>query len=249
MTKIINNFLTALTFMSRIPVKLKETSELKLNYFPLVGLLLAVIVILAEYFLSFIFAVEIRALLLLIIYVYLTGALHLDGLGDFADGFFAGRDRDKTVKIMHDSNSGIFALVTLILLLGLKYLLFKQLLLNHRIQVLIVMAVFSRYILGYVILFFEPAAGSVLAADLSKKSKKIDLFCSSLSTGFIFFIYFYFIDRIFIYPVFSALIIILFLIFYLGHWSNKKLGGITGDIYGTIIELGELIFLLTLAAF
>ncbi|KXS46061.1 MAG: adenosylcobinamide-GDP ribazoletransferase, partial [Halanaerobium sp. T82-1] len=162
MKKVLNNFLTALTFMSRIPVKLKEVSEIKLNYFPLVGLLLAVIIIISEYFLSYIFAVEIRALLLLIIYIYLTGALHLDGLGDFADGFFAGRGKEKTIKIMHDSNSGIFALVTLILILALKYLLFKELLLGENIQAIIIMAVLIRYILGYVVIFIEPAESSML---------------------------------------------------------------------------------------
>lgn len=249
MIKIINNFLTALIFMSRIPVKLKEASELKLNYFPLVGFLLAYIVILAEYFLLFIFVVEIRALLLLIIYVYLTGALHLDGLGDFADGFFAGRDQEKTIKIMHDSNSGIFALVTLILLLGLKYLLFKELLLRESIEAVVIMAVLARYLLGYVIIFIKPAESSVMAGALDKSSEIIDLFYSTLITSFIFFLYFYFAGSFFLYPLLLALVIISFLVLYLARWSRKKLGGITGDVYGTIIELGELIFLLALTAF
>ena len=249
MRKVINNFLTALTFMSRIPVKLKEVSELKLNYFPLVGLLLACIIILADYLLAFVFTVEIRALLLLIIYVYLTGALHLDGLGDFADGFFAGRDQAKTIKIMHDSNSGIFALVTLILILGLKYLLFKELLLRNSLQIIIIMAVLVRYLLGYVIIFIESAASSVLAGALSKSAETVDLIYSTLTTAFIFFLYFYFVESTFLYPILLALVLILFLVFYLARWSRQKLGGITGDIYGTMIELGELIFLLSLAAF
>lgn len=235
--------------MTRIPVKLKEVSKLKLNYFPLVGLLLAVIVILAENILLLIFTVEIRALLLLIIYIYLTGALHLDGLGDFADGFFAGRDQAKTIKIMHDSNSGIFALVTLILLLGLKYLLFKELLLRDSIQAIIIMAVLARYFLGFVIIFIEPSESSVLARALKKDAQTIDLFYSTLVTALIFFLYFYFTESVLFYPILISVVLISFLIFYLGRWSRKKLGGITGDIYGAIIELGELIFLLSLAAF
>ena len=249
MKKVLNNFLTALTFMSRIPVKLKEVSEIKLNYFPLVGLLLAVIIIISEYFLSYIFAVEIRALLLLIIYIYLTGALHLDGLGDFADGFFAGRGKEKTIKIMHDSNSGIFALVTLILILALKYLLFKELLLGENIQAIIIMAVLIRYILGYVVIFIEPAESSMLGGALSKSAEVIDLFYSTLITIFIFCIYFYFKGSFLLYPILLSIVLISFLVFYLAGWSYKKLGGITGDIHGAIIELGELIFLLTLSIF
>jgi len=247
--KIINNFFTALTFMSRVPVKLKEISELKINYFPLVGLLLAVIIIISEYFLSYIFAVEIRALLLLIIYVYLTGALHLDGLGDFADGFFAGRDKEKTIKIMHDSNSGIFALVTLILILALKYLLFKELLLRGNIQAIIIMAVLIRYILGYVAIFIKPAESSMLGGALSKSAELIDLFYSTLITISIFYSYFYFTKSFFLYPILLSVVITSFLVIYLASWSHKKLGGITGDIHGAIIELGELIFLLTLSIF
>lgn len=235
--------------MSRVPVKIKDISELKINYFPLVGFLLAVIIIISEYFLSYLFAVEIRALLLLIIYVYLTGALHLDGLGDFADGFFAGRDKEKTIKIMHDSNSGIFALVTLILVLALKYLLFKELLFDRNIQAIIIMAVLIRYILGYVVIFIEPAESSILGSALSDSAELIDLFYSTFITIIIFYAYIFFTESFFLYQILLSVVIISLLVLYLASWSHKKLGGITGDIHGTIIELGELIFLLTLSIF
>lgn len=249
MKEIINNFLNALSFLTRIPVKIKKHTILKINYLPLVGLLMALILIAAEYLLVNFFAVEIRALLLLMLYIYLSGALHLDGLGDFCDGFFAGRDQEKTAAIMHDSNSGIFALVSLILVLILKYLLFKQLLFRDNIEALIIMAVIARFALAHVIIFAKVSKLSVMAEALKVNAKKTDLFFCNLITFIILGLYIYVYGLNFFYPILLALIFILALTLFLVNWSQKKLGGITGDIYGTIIELGEILFLLALTAY
>jgi len=50
----------------------------------------------------------------------LTGALHEDGLGDTADGFGGGRDRDAALDIMKDSRVGTYGAVALILSFGLR---------------------------------------------------------------------------------------------------------------------------------
>lgn len=251
MKKALNEFLTALTFMSRLPVKIKETSDLKLYFFPLVGVLLGLLVVLAEVLFSYLFSLEITAILLLIFYVYLTGALHLDGLGDFADGFFAGRARKKTAEIMHDSNSGIFALVTLILILGLKYLLFKEILAVENFELLILMAVFSRYLLGFLIVFTNAAESSLMAAAIKKSSRRTDLLFSTLITLSIFLLYFFALNSGFklFYVLLLSTLFIFILMIYLSKWSQNKLGGLSGDIYGTFIELSEIIFLLVAAVF
>jgi adenosylcobinamide-GDP ribazoletransferase len=51
--------------------------------------------------------------------VALTGALHLDGLADCADGM-AGRDREHRLQIMKDHSIGVYAAATLVLHLLLK---------------------------------------------------------------------------------------------------------------------------------
>lgn len=249
MKKALTNFLTTLTFLSRIPLKLKEISEIKITYFPLTGLIMALILIAAEFLLAPFIKIEIRALLLLMIYIYLSGALHLDGLGDFCDGFFAGRDQNKTAAIMRDSNTGIFALVSLILILLLKYLLFKELLLESNIEAVIIMAVLARNILANIIAGAEVSDSSVMAAALKKTLEIKDLIFSNLITLIIFIGYFYFLDSSFIHPLLLALFLSSGFNFYFLSWSKKKLGGISGDIYGTIIELTELLFLLSLTIF
>lgn len=245
----LSNFLSTLSFLSRIPIQLQNPGSVKINYFPATALILTLILILAEKLFSVLFPLEITALLLLILYIYLTGALHLDGLGDFCDGFFAGRDRAKTVEIMHDPNSGIFAVISIILILFLKYLLFKEILLQNNFESVIIMSVLARFILTWVVVFSRASTASLLGKSLKEKSEKKDLIYSTLTTIIIFLFYSYFVGTEFIYPMFFSLFIIFLMISSISGWSRKKLGGITGDIQGTIIELSEVIFLLTLIMF
>lgn len=50
----------------------------------------------------------------------MTGALHEDGLGDTADGFFGASTSDRRLDIMKDSRIGTFAALTLIVFVGVK---------------------------------------------------------------------------------------------------------------------------------
>ena len=59
--------------------------------------------------------------------VVITGALHLDGLADWADGFGGGRDREKILDIMKDSSTGVFGAVALVLVLLIKWVSISRL--------------------------------------------------------------------------------------------------------------------------
>jgi adenosylcobinamide-GDP ribazoletransferase len=52
--------------------------------------------------------------------VWLTGALHEDGLADVADGFGGGADRDERLAIMRDSRTGNFGALALVVAFVLK---------------------------------------------------------------------------------------------------------------------------------
>lgn len=51
---------------------------------------------------------------------FLTGGLHLDGLGDVADAFGGGRDRERVLAILKDSHMGAFGVCTIVLALLFK---------------------------------------------------------------------------------------------------------------------------------
>jgi adenosylcobinamide-GDP ribazoletransferase len=59
------------------------------------------------------------ALVALTVAALVTGALHLDGLADFADGIGGGRDRAHALLIMRDSRIGSYGVIALIIAIGL----------------------------------------------------------------------------------------------------------------------------------
>jgi adenosylcobinamide-GDP ribazoletransferase len=60
------------------------------------------------------------SILLVVLGAWATGALHLDGLADMADGFGGGRTREDVLRIMRDHAIGSYGAVALILSLALK---------------------------------------------------------------------------------------------------------------------------------
>jgi adenosylcobinamide-GDP ribazoletransferase len=52
--------------------------------------------------------------------VAVTGAFHLDGLGDTADGLFSHRSKQRALEIMKDSRTGMMGLVAVFCVLALK---------------------------------------------------------------------------------------------------------------------------------
>ncbi len=68
----------------------------------------------------------VEPVLILICWVTLTGALHMDGLMDTADALFSHRDRERKLEIMKDSRSGAMAVVVAILFILAKYTAIKE---------------------------------------------------------------------------------------------------------------------------
>src|SRR5947209_8035509 len=97
------------------------------EYFPLVGLLLALLLwLLVLVFAPFVPQLVLAALLVAAL-VMLTGGLHLDGLMDSCDGLFGGSTRERKLEIMRDSRVGSFGVLGAACLLLLKFALFASL--------------------------------------------------------------------------------------------------------------------------
>jgi adenosylcobinamide-GDP ribazoletransferase len=128
----------AIMFLTRIPVPwYRPDAPDNLGrasvYFPLVGLgigalqwsLLRGVTLLGERISAYaghryIFPSQLLALLIVIVGVTITGALHLDGLADMADGFGGGRTREDVLRIMRDHSIGSYGAIALILVLAVK---------------------------------------------------------------------------------------------------------------------------------
>lgn len=118
-------FLIALLFLTRIPIPhLRDIQDQEISYslrfYPLVGLIIGLLIMLAAVIFSGV-SEWLAAALVLVTWVVITGGLHLDGLADSADAWIGGfADRERTLQIMKDPNCGPMAVVFIVLLLLTK---------------------------------------------------------------------------------------------------------------------------------
>lgn len=119
-------FLTALQFLTVAPPfirRLFTPRELgrAVGYYPLVGILLGAILLGASTLLAQVFPPQVNAALVLVLWVLLSGALHLDGFLDACDGLLGGFTPESRLNIMRDERVGAFAATGGILLLLVKF--------------------------------------------------------------------------------------------------------------------------------
>jgi len=119
-------FLIAVQFLTRLPVLrtrhyTDEHVRASLVFYPWVGALIGVVLILAAQLANSLPAL-LSAALLLSLWVMLTGGLHLDGLADSVDAWAGGMgDEQRSLAIMKEPNVGPMGVVSLVLILLLKF--------------------------------------------------------------------------------------------------------------------------------
>ncbi|KPV56855.1 cobalamin biosynthesis protein CobS [Paenibacillus sp. A3] len=123
----------AFQFLTRLPVPVKldyhdALFRRSVVFYPLVGLVLGLIAAAVGLLLTSLLPPLPAAALLLGIWVLLTGALHLDGLMDTADGILSHRSRERMLEIMKDSRVGAMGVIAAVLVLLLKWSLLTELL-------------------------------------------------------------------------------------------------------------------------
>ncbi len=116
------NFLSALGFLTTLPVGSAAFREDggQILHFPLVGLLIGALLWGVDALGARVLAPEVRALVDVLFLAVLTGALHLDGLADTADGLFAHRSRERALEIMKDPRVGVMGVLAVTFGLLLK---------------------------------------------------------------------------------------------------------------------------------
>jgi adenosylcobinamide-GDP ribazoletransferase len=117
--------LRALGFLSVLPLGRlahfeKENIPAALAAFPLAGALLGALLGLAWHGAAIIFPEHIAAAALVLAWVLLTRAFHLDGLADCADGLGGGYAQERRLQIMKDPHIGVFGAAAIMCALLLK---------------------------------------------------------------------------------------------------------------------------------
>lgn len=240
------HFLTALAFLTILPVspKNREESPLPLAqsaaFFPLVGLVIGILCYALFWCVSFWLPWRISVLVLLTGPILLTGGLHADGLSDFCDGFFSARtSRDEILRIMRDSRIGVMGALGLVLTLLAKYELLVML--GAKPLVFFFMLAASRTI-QVALAYFLPYARheSGMAQGFAGHISRNALYAAAgfiLLLGLITGLRFVFWEA-----VFMASFTVLFY-----FMALRRLGGVTGDLLGAASEFSELLILFVAA--
>lgn len=236
-------FLIAIQFLTRIPTPAMaaptpaELSRAAL-YYPLVGLLIGALMIGT----AAIFANQdpmLLAVLLLGLWVMLTGALHLDGLADSADAWLGGQgNRKRTHEILKDPLVGTAGVVVVFIILLFKYISLYALLKQHNYIIVLLAPVLGR---SFILLLFtstdyvrKQGLASDVVSGLNGQAALMSLIAILLLSTW--------------YSPLAVLIIILIFIA-LRKLMIHRLGGCTGDTAGATVEITEAFWLFGAALF
>jgi adenosylcobinamide-GDP ribazoletransferase len=169
----------------------------------------------------------------------LTGGLHLDGLADSADGLFGGHTPEHRLEIMRDPRIGSFGVTALILVMVADVALLTEMTPLRALTGLVVAGAFSRLAMLGAIAFLPyvrtdglgVAAGGghrvrdfAVGVILAALAGLLNPWRSAVAAGCV---------------ALTTLVVVIL--------ARRRIGGATGDIYGTCAELGQMAALVAFA--
>lgn len=237
-----NSFFVAVQFLTTLPVPFDvrfdgQAQSWSLVYYPIVGVLIGcllwVISLLPGHDL-------LTAALLVMSWVVVTGALHLDGLADTADAWVGGLgDRARTLEIMKDPASGPMGVTAIGLALLLKFAAVVALLEQTSTWVLLIPPVLGRTAVVVMVLTTRYVRkGGIAAAIEAYLPRKVLV----METCIVVLSMLWLMGQ-------AGFVVILALAFQLAWLRRafvKRLAGITGDTLGALVEIMEVTTLVLL---
>ncbi len=239
----------AFGFMSILPApQRKEWSDTDFGYaavfYPLVGAAIGCIAGAAYDLLERLtwFGTEGRALFALLVWVVLSGGLHLDGLADCMDGFlWSGEDKAKRLSIMKDPTHGTYAVLGLFFALALKWAAIANSPALYRPLWFAFIGAAARW--AMLSLIRVPSVNPTGMAAMLQKHCPKNVLLLALPVPLILLAVCGWLTRDWTRIVLSVLLTA-GVPWAWGRIAKKKLGGINGDVLGACIELTELALLI-----
>ncbi len=207
------------------------------DWYPVVGVFIGILLVCADVVLRWLFPVPVASILLLVAMLGVSGALHLDGLADSADAFFSSRGKEQMLEIMKDSRSGPMGVTAIVLLLLLKLMLLISLPVDWRWQAIFLAPLAGRSSLALVSSWFSYARTQG-TGEFTQQQSSGQRVLVTLGIVFVTAILFLHGSGFVVFVAFVAAV------WLLGLYSQRKIGGYTGDTLGATCEIIELIPLL-----
>lgn len=231
----------AVQFLTRIPtpqVTAFDPRELSRSavYFPLVGLVIGAVVVLAAMMGSLI-TLNVGTLFALVAWVWITGGLHLDGLGDMADALGAAHSKpERFHEVLKDPHTGSFAVIVIVLQLIAKFVLLSELVGEAVPWGLVLVPAWARW--GTLVWSLSlPTLKAGMAERFAWDVGWLPVGLWAVALGALSW---------WVAPV--LLVSLVLVVLGAGYW-RWRLGGITGDGLGASIEVMETVLLVALLSF
>lgn len=238
-----NNFKVAFSMFSKIPMPRADWTEENMKYmicfFPFVGTVIGFLSMGAAYAGKYFgFGQNFTAVVLVLLPVFVTGGIHVDGLLDTADALSSWRDRERRLEILKDSHAGAFAVITACVYFLAWFGAYSELMAFSDGVVLMALGfMVSRCLSGIGVVSFPKARADGTVAEFSKQSE------NRLVQGvLIFYLVVLFILMILVSPLKGIITFVTALLIFAWyyHMAMKYFGGTTGDLSGYFLCLCEL---------
>lgn len=221
--------IVALQFLTRLPTPRMNVSEAEfagsMRWFPAAGLVVGGILA-GVAWLSLPLGPAVAALLVLVAWVAVTGALHLDGLGDIADACGAAhKSRERVLAVLSDPHLGSFGAVAIGLQLLVKFVFLNGLIKAGALSAIVWVPLAAR--IGPLLwTLWLPDLHTGLASRFRLAVKPVHLVIWAVIL----------LAAALLSP---SLLVTPILLGAWGAWLRRKLGGISGDGHGGGIEVSE----------
>ncbi len=209
------------------------------GWFPLVGVVLGMLLYGVNYAARLIFPVSVSAAITLFAWVTFTRAFHLDGFMDTCDGLFGGFAPERRLEIMKDSRMGAFGVAGGILVLLTKYAALSAS--TNLFAALMLATTLGRWASPLVIYWFPYARAEGLGIEMKRNVRWQEVLIATLIAGAASWLVYSWIGL----ALMSGAAVVAFLT---AFYVMSVLPGLTGDIYGMVTTLVEMLTLIFFAA-
>ncbi|MFB3879926.1 MAG: adenosylcobinamide-GDP ribazoletransferase [Armatimonadota bacterium] len=232
--------LTAIGFLTIAPVPSSAhggSLGRAVVWFPAVGALVGLALAGADWCGRTLWDPYVAAALMIAAGIVLTGGLHIDGLMDTADALFSRKSPERMLEIMRDARAGALGVAAGVAVLALKLAAFGHLAGEQHWRVIAITPVAGRLAIVVALGVFpyarESGTGAAFAAE-TRWGRAVTALAVAMVISFALL-------SLTGVVLVSAGIVVALLI---GAYMSRRLGGLTGDVYGAINEVTEVVVLL-----
>ena len=238
------DFLRALSLLTTLPLRPRWDEATvpgrAMAFYPLVGVLIGGVLAGLAYLLSLsrlpAAALLLPAALILAAWAGITGGLHLDGWADCCDALFVPVSRERRLEILHDPRLGSFGGIGLAVLLVVKLAAIQGVMASPaRLSVLVIVPAVARWALVIAARAFPLARPDGMAARFRQGLGAREVSIATVTVVLVAGLATVLVGWRGLVPLVAAPLAMLIM----ARLAVARLGGLTGDVYGAIVELAE----------